>query len=103
MRAASPLLTLSFREYSRRTLAGFFLRKWLRLPFILSSLPVPVLLNRAAAPLWVLSFGTLSLLRLCVLLTVRVSGRQYHRQKTPLESGSLLHHCVVDKVLGHQT
>jgi hypothetical protein len=48
---AVPLLTLSFCLYCRRTLAGFLRRRWLRFLFIRSSFPVPVIWNRAAAPL----------------------------------------------------
>ena len=59
IRVASAELTGSLPLYRRRTLAGFFRRRWLRWPFILTSLPLPVIRNLAAAPLWVLSFGTL--------------------------------------------
>jgi len=66
IRGTSAGLAVSVPEYWRLTRDGFFRRMWPACPFILSTLPVRVILNRAAAPLCVLSFGNLFNLFNCI-------------------------------------
>jgi hypothetical protein len=47
----------------------FFVKRWLPKAFLRLTLPVDVLLNRFAAPLFVFNFGTPSLLPLCFFLS----------------------------------
>ena len=102
MRGASAGLTASLPEYCLRTFAGFFRRRWLRCPFILSSFPVPVRLKRAAAPLCVLSFGKLFTFFDLGGAVLWGRRRKDHRQPSALEGRRLLQRRVVDQVLRNQ-
>ena len=90
MRGASAGLTSILPVNWRLTLLDFFRRRWLRCPFIRTSLPVDVTRNLARAPLCVLSLGNFLLLfRFCSFFLVGI-GHERHSQKAPFKCGRTL-------------
>src|SRR4029077_10259960 len=63
-RFLSPPVTSAGRARRRVRLVGFFSSRWARNAFRRMIFPVPVTLNRLAAPRWVFIFG-ITLLRCC--------------------------------------
>src|SRR5687768_12438252 len=60
MRSRSPPVTSAPRDRRRFRFGAFFSRMWLRLACRRVILPLPVILKRLAAPLWVFIFGIAS-------------------------------------------